>query len=150
MKFKIKTLEELRLFKENLSKDYAELLNSNLKIPIKQANILAKKEIDEIFNSLHEKHRVYNVLFKNNIIGEIWLSLNEKNKSCFIYDVKINENERHKGYGEKIMQSLYVFLSENSIESIELTIYGDNKSYIDFYKKNGFEISSVRMTKNLK
>ena len=41
-------------------------------------------------------------------------------------------------------------ISENSIESIELTIYGDNKSYIDFYKKNGFEISSVRMTKNLK
>lgn len=104
-----------------------------------EANILLSKfnyKIDEdSFNSIFLKSLVY---VDNNIRGIIVYDV--------LYDrieieyIIVDEVYRRKGIGKKLLNSIEL----NNIKNITLEVRESNSVAIDFYKKNGFKIATVR------
>lgn len=81
-------------------------------------------------------------------LGVLWVNI--ANHQVFIYDFRIKEGERGKGYGRQALTALDEKLKSMNVESIELHVFGDNITAQELYKKMGYEITGIHMKKTLK
>lgn len=84
-------------------------------------------------------------------VGLIWFA--EKHQasrsSAFIYDFLIYDEHRRKGYGGQTLNALEEKIKELGIETISLHVFGHNQAAIDLYRKAGYEITDLQMTKKV-
>nr|WP_263313793.1 GNAT family N-acetyltransferase [Mammaliicoccus sp. Marseille-Q6498] len=98
-----------------------------------------------------EGHRIFTINDNNEKIGILWLHVFEKSNvlKSFIYDIKIDEAFRGKGYGTDTMEALDEYCKSHSIESIQLHVFGHNKIAYALYEKMGFQTTHYYMEKEL-
>ena len=110
-----------------------------------------KKEDFEIVNNLLEEfnYSITEASF-NNEFYNVWVYYDKKIKGVLVFqkiydrveiEYIIVENEfRNLGIGSKFLNKLF----ELNIKNITLEVKESNKTAIKFYKKNGFEIVTIR------
>ena len=84
-------------------------------------------------------------------VGMIWLArmMQGSKPVLFIYDFRIDEAERRKGYGEQAMQAAEVQARTLGYDMIALHVFGHNQAARALYEKLGYEITNINMAKKL-
>ena len=70
-------------------------------------------------------------------------------KSGFIFDIRIDEKFRGKGYGKQAMSLIEEKARELGLKSIGLHVFAVNNVARNLYESVGYEVSSLNMTKKL-
>ncbi|MFC3747504.1 MULTISPECIES: N-acetyltransferase [Paenibacillus] len=85
-------------------------------------------------------------------IGYIWFNVTEGRggREAFIYDIYIFEPYQGKGYGKLTMQALDEEASKMGVTKIGLHVFGQNTRAFELYKKMGYIITDISMSKELK
>jgi RimJ/RimL family protein N-acetyltransferase len=98
-----------------------------------------------------EHHYLYTLYDEENAVGLIWMRANidRPAKSGFIFDLRINERFRGKGYGKQAMVLIEEKARELDLKSIGLHVFAYNKVAKNLYENIGYEISSLNMIKKL-
>jgi len=81
-------------------------------------------------------------------LGILWVNI--ENGRAFIYDFRIDEAQRGKGYGKQGLMALDEKLKSMNVESVALHVFGDNITAQELYKKTGYQITGIHMKKVLK
>lgn len=98
-----------------------------------------------------ENHFLYTVYDGENAVGLIWMRANmdRPTKSGFIFDIRIDEKFRGKGYGKQTMLLIEEKARELGLKSIGLHVFAYNKVAKNLYESIGYEVSSLNMIKQL-
>ncbi len=84
------------------------------------------------------------------MVGMLWFAVKEEPpKSVFIYDFRIYEEYRRRGYAIQSLQAVEEKVKQFGINTISLHVFGHNQAAIALYKKAGFETTNILMTKKL-
>jgi GNAT superfamily N-acetyltransferase len=84
-------------------------------------------------------------------VGTIWLStdFSAAQPAGFIYDIFIEEQYRHKGYGKQAMSALEGKARELGLHHLALHVFAHNLSARAFYETLGYQVKSLNMIKAL-
>jgi ribosomal protein S18 acetylase RimI-like enzyme len=84
-------------------------------------------------------------------VGIIWLAriMQGTKPIMFIYDFRIDEAHRRKGYGEQAMRAAEVRAKAFGYDTIALHVFGHNHAARALYEKRGYEITNLNMAKKL-
>lgn len=85
-------------------------------------------------------------------IGSIWFGVyrNTEPYGAFIWDFRISEQMRGRGYGKATLEELDKMLKEMNIGKLSLHAFAHNEVAVSLYKKMGFEITDLVMAKEIK
>jgi ribosomal protein S18 acetylase RimI-like enzyme len=83
-----------------------------------------------------------------NKLGVLWVQI--KDRKAFILDFEIDETFRGKGYGKQALLAMDEKLKSMDVESVRLHVFGDNIVAQELYKKVGFQVTDIHMSKKLK
>ncbi len=98
-------------------------------------------------------HYLYNIEDESRgaKVGTIWLAritLSAK-PLMFIYDFRIDEPFRRKGYGEQALRAAEDKAKALKLDTIALHVFGFNHGARALYEKLGYEITNINMAKKL-
>ena len=98
-----------------------------------------------------ENHYLYMVYDGEDAVGLIWMraNMNAATKSGFIFDIRVDEKFRGKGYGKHTMLLIEEKARELDLKSIGLHVFAYNKVAKNLYESIGYEVSSLNMIKQL-
>src|SRR5258706_8525314 len=98
-----------------------------------------------------ENHYLYTVYNGENAVGLIWMRANmdRPTKSGFIFDIRIDEKFRGKGYGKQAMLLIEEKARELGLKSIGLHVFAYNKVAKNLYESIGYDVSRLNMVKKL-
>jgi len=82
----------------------------------------------------------FNTYFKEN---------SSSNQQMFLYDILINEKYKGKGFGTQTMEKLEEKAKELKCDKISLHVFAHNNSAISLYKKMGYKITNLMMSKGI-
>jgi len=84
-------------------------------------------------------------------VGVIWFAVYDEGlrPSVFIYDFLIHDDFRRRGYGTQALEALEDKVKELGIDRISLHVFGYNQIAQALYRKLGYEIAGMHMTKQL-
>lgn len=84
-------------------------------------------------------------------VGYIWFNVTEgrSGREAFIYDFYIFEPYQSKGYGKQAMIALDEEAREMGITKIGLHVFGQNHRAFELYKKMGYIVTDITMSKDL-
>ncbi|HZY46079.1 MAG TPA: GNAT family N-acetyltransferase [Anaerolineae bacterium] len=84
-------------------------------------------------------------------IGMIWFAEQQQgpNHYAFIYDFRIDEAQRGKGYGQDALSAIEEKVKALGLDTISLHVFGHNQMARSLYEKVGYEITNVNMSKKL-
>ena len=117
-----------------------------------------EKSVSQINSLLPEGIETQNHVFfsivdegTGDAVGYIWLHVapGEGHKKAFIYDLIIFEKFRKRGYGRAALVALEEYAKEKGIASISLHVFAHNAAALSLYRKMGYEVTSMNMTKNI-
>ena len=117
-----------------------------------------EKSVSQINSLLPEGIETQNHVFfsivdegTGDVVGYIWLHIapGEGPKKAFIYDLIIFEKFRKRGYGRAALVALEEYAKEKGIASISLHVFAHNAAAFSLYRKMGYEVTSMNMTKNI-
>jgi ribosomal protein S18 acetylase RimI-like enzyme len=96
-------------------------------------------------------HYLYTIYDSEQAVGLIWMRANMDRpaKSGFIFDIRIDEKFRGKGYGKQAMLLIEEKARELGLKSIGLHVFAYNKVAKNLYESIGYEVSSLNMIKQL-
>ena len=98
-----------------------------------------------------ENHFLYTVYDGENAVGLIWLRANKDRSipSGFIFDLRINEEFRGRGYGKQAMLLIEEKARELGLKSMGLHVFAVNTVARNLYEGLGYEITTLNMQKQL-
>jgi RimJ/RimL family protein N-acetyltransferase len=84
-------------------------------------------------------------------VGMIWLArvLQDAHPIMFIYDFRIDEPFRRKGYGEQALRAAEEQAKALGLDTIALHVFGHNHAARALYEKLGYEITNINIAKKL-
>lgn len=84
-------------------------------------------------------------------VGYIWFNVTEgrSGREAFIYDFYIFEPYQSKGYGKQAMIALDEEAREMGVTKIGLHVFGQNHRAFELYKKMGYIVTDITMSKDL-
>jgi ribosomal protein S18 acetylase RimI-like enzyme len=84
-------------------------------------------------------------------VGIIWFAINAERPrpSAFIYDFVIFAEYRRRGYGTQALAAMEEQVRALGAETIALHVFGHNHIAQALYKKTGYEVTGLHMTKQL-
>ena len=97
-------------------------------------------------------HYIYSLYDDEQKIGMIWLKvdLDRPVKSGFIFDVRVEDEFRGKGYGKEIMSLVEEKARELGVQRMGLHVFAYNDVAKNLYERIGYKVSSMNMLKELK
>lgn len=86
------------------------------------------------------------------ILGAIWFGVYRDTEphGAFIWNFRLEENERGKGYSKLALSSLYKMLHDMDIEKLTLHVFSQNEIAVNLYKKMGFVVTDLMMAKEIR
>lgn len=78
-------------------------------------------------------------------VGIMWVAL--RNDQVWVYDIRIDEAYRRRGYASRAFDLLEDFARGKGINKIGLHVFGHNLGARALYEKLGFEITNLVMVK---
>jgi len=96
-------------------------------------------------------HYLYSIYEGDEAVGVIWMraEMERPVKSGFIYDLRVDEKFRGKGYGKQAMLLIEDKAHELGLKSIGLHVFGYNTVARNLYEGIGYETTSLNMIKQL-
>jgi ribosomal protein S18 acetylase RimI-like enzyme len=87
----------------------------------------------------------------NTQAGYIWFNVTEARtgREAFIYDIYIFEPYQGKGYGKQALLALDESAREIGVSKIGLHVFGQNNRAFELYKKMGYLVTDITMSKTL-
>lgn len=84
-------------------------------------------------------------------VGIFWLAEIQSGarRFAFIYDIRIDEEHRRKGYGTQAMLAAEEEAKKLGFDRIGLHVFGRNHAALALYEKLGYEITNINMSKNI-
>jgi RimJ/RimL family protein N-acetyltransferase len=84
-------------------------------------------------------------------VGMLWFTVEEREggSRAFLYDLRIEEAYRRRGYGTQALQALEAKVRELSLTRITLHVFGHNQPARELYAKLGYEVVDLRLSKTL-
>lgn len=84
-------------------------------------------------------------------VGDLWLSVRdgELGKELWIYDVRIDERHRGRGYGKKAMAFAEAEAGRLGVHRIGLNVFGGNDLARGLYRSLGYVENAVYMSKQV-
>lgn len=84
-------------------------------------------------------------------VGMIWLGevSGARHGLMYIYDFEIFEAHRRKGYGERTLEVVELFVQAQGARELALHVFGHNAAARALYQKAGYEETNVHMRKRL-
>lgn len=116
----------------------------------------AKQEHEQLLtDGLASKNQYpYSIVDENlgSRIGIVWFATypERPRPMAFLYDFLIFDEFRQKGYGAQAMAALEEKVRALGIETISLHVFGHNEIAQALYKKMGYRITGIHMTKEIK
>ncbi len=80
-------------------------------------------------------------------VGLIWLAVEPR--GGFIYDLRVFETYRRRGYAEQAMRLIEQVAREKGVGKVSLHVFGDNVVARKLYTKLGYSETNVLMSKSL-
>ncbi|WP_367398413.1 GNAT family N-acetyltransferase [Paenibacillus barcinonensis] len=99
-------------------------------------------------NEKTANNKLFTIRSDGKEVGMIWLALKPNNKG-FIYDIRIREEYRGRGFGKQAMEDIEKVGREFGIKSMGLHVFAHNPIARSLYEKLGYEETSVVMAKKL-
>jgi ribosomal protein S18 acetylase RimI-like enzyme len=98
-----------------------------------------------------ENHNLYTVYDEDQAVGIVWMraNVNRPTKSGFIFELRVDERFRGKGYGKQAMLLIEEKAREMGLQSIGLHVFAYNDVARSLYEKLGYEASSLNMKKDI-
>lgn len=83
--------------------------------------------------------------------GYIWFNVTEgrQGREAFIYDIYIFEPFQGKGYGKQALLALDEEARKMKVAKIGLHVFGQNTRAFELYKKMGYLVTDITMSKEL-
>ncbi|CAM3140823.1 GNAT family N-acetyltransferase [Leuconostoc gasicomitatum] len=102
-------------------------------------------------NGLATPDNFFYSIFKNSeIIGYIWFGTDNENAStAFIFDFEIYKTYQNSGFGSKTLELVSNEAKNMGFTSLGLHVFGSNSRAIHVYQKSGFNITDIKMQKQL-
>lgn len=143
--------EDFDPYFQNKIKRYAGVLSENIIEQGEDPSSKALKQLNGLLPNGIEtpNHHLFNIQRGENLIGFVWLKIEEEKKSAFLYEIYILEEYRGKGYGTETMKRLEEILVHREIEYFKLHVFGSNTGARKLYEELGFEIAGINMLKPL-
>lgn len=144
-------------FDRELIKKYNKIIKSYLKIVLDENGILnsserLEKTVEEMQQFIGDKSAIIIGAFKEEeLIGFIWgykTIVNDRNRLHINYFI-VNEKHRKQGIGSQLIEKIYEIANEMQIKEIELMVTSENKTAVNFYKRQGFEIERIKLCKKI-
>ena len=129
---------------------YAKTLQENtFEVTNESCYLRAEKAINgylpDGFKTKH--HEFYRISERNEVVGYVWIKIDEQKKSAFLYEIFLVEAARSKGIGKRVMVELESLLKKREVEFFKLHVFGSNEPAIHLYNHLGFEIAGINMYK---
>ena len=84
------------------------------------------------------------------MIGYIWFGTDNENAStAFICDFEIYKTYQNSGFGSKTLELVSNEAKNMGFTSLGLHVFGSNSRAIHVYQKSGFNITDIKMQKQL-
>ncbi|MFD3449827.1 GNAT family N-acetyltransferase [Microbacteriaceae bacterium 4G12] len=143
--------QEFSIFLEKEIPRYARSIAQNRKENIEEALMKSSKQIHQLLHSGNTtpNHYIFKLDLEGNVIGNVWIHINQEEKRGFLYNIYIAEEYRGKGYGTIAMQKSEEWLREKEIYRFGLHVFGHNTEAKKLYERLGFEVTGVNMLKEL-
>lgn len=83
-------------------------------------------------------------------VGLLWLALpGVQRRSAWVFDIRVDEEHRGRGYGRAIMLAGERVLVERGVGELGLNVFGDNTVARHLYESLGFRVTAQQMAKPL-
>lgn len=84
-------------------------------------------------------------------VGMLWFAVQERSarSQVFVYDVRIDEAYRRRGYGMRAFEALEGKVRGLGLTSIMLHVFGHNQAARRMYEKLGYEVVDLIMAKDV-
>ena len=84
-------------------------------------------------------------------VGDLWLAERENmgQRSLFVYDIRLHEAYRGRGYGKAAMLFAEEEARRRGLDCVALNVFGRNTVARRLYRSLGYEENSVAMSKQL-
>lgn len=148
---KMSKIEFTTYFEDKVER-YSDVLSENVhEVSGEEPFSKARKQLNNLLPNGIEtaNHHLFNIQRGEQVIGFIWLKVEEEKKSAFLYEIYIFEEYRGKGFGTETMKSLESFLQQKEIYYFKLHVFGSNTGARKLYEELGFEIAGINMLKSL-
>jgi GNAT superfamily N-acetyltransferase len=117
----------------------------------------AQKKADDDFAAVlpdgiaTKGHLFYVVDEGDGPVGDLWLAEREgmSGPQLFVYDVHVDEAQRGKGYGRRLMEFADEEARRLGLPRIALNVFGGNEVARQLYRSLGYYESAVFMVKEL-
>ena len=126
----------IELLKEEYLDQILEIENSSFADPWSKKyflNEIANNDLSELYVDVVDGEVVS--------YGDLWYMF----ENCDLTKIAVREDQRHKGYGEKMLKHLMTTARRRGCEFIHLEVNVNNKDALSLYERNGF--ISVRTRK---
>lgn len=94
---------------------------------------------------------VYAIEADGERVGALWVCAREEGlfRSLFVYEVRVHEQHRGKGYGKAAMLLAEEEARRLGLDRVSLNVFGGNEVARNLYRSLGYEENAVAMSKRL-
>ncbi|GHB74697.1 N-acetyltransferase [Streptomyces viridiviolaceus] len=88
------------------------------------------------------------------VVGNAWIGPDPRQaagttSSAWLYDINVFAPFRRHGYGSAILAAAEELVAREGKTSLNLNVVGDNAIAIAMYQRNGYEVSSMYLSKSV-
>ena len=150
------TEDEYRDYMSSAVGEYAQEVAQANDWPIERALQVAEEQFRELLpQGLSTLHHRFLVIEESappaGRVGMLWFAVEHKGPKphAFLYDFRIDEAFRRRGYGTQALQALEVQVRKLGLDTITLHVFGHNSAARALYKKMGYAEVDLIMSKML-
>ncbi|MDG4656330.1 GNAT family N-acetyltransferase [Ectobacillus antri] len=144
------TKETFQVFLQEEIQSYAQSIAKSMLLTEEQALQRSKEQINKLLPDGHltKHHYLFDVVGEKQV-GNVWVFLDQEKKRAFLYNIRLVEEERGKGYGRMTMTLLEEWVKEQGMMHLALHVFSYNTVARNLYESLGFEVASLNMLKTL-
>ena len=132
---------------------YAEEMVRDAGLAPARAAAKAAEDIERLFPGGHlsSEQFVFVIDAEGEPVGDLWLAERDEafQRCLFIYDIRLDESQRGKGYGKVAMAFAEEEARRRGHDRVALNVFGRNTVARNLYRSLGYEENAVSMSKTL-
>jgi ribosomal protein S18 acetylase RimI-like enzyme len=85
------------------------------------------------------------------VVGDVWIGPDPSGAdgSAWLYDLNVYVPFRRNGYGSAILMAAEELITADGKTALGLSVDGDNEAAIALYRRQGFDVRSMNMRKEI-
>ena len=147
------TQEEYEPYMRFLREDYARERAKSSDTPIEEERIESDRQIANLLpDGLQSAgHHLWSVVeaVDGEVVGTLWVFVDDGKQRAFIYDIAIQKAQRGKGYGRRALELLEDKLRPLGVTRIALNVFAQNSVARHLYEKQGYYPVATVMQKTI-